>query len=64
MLPVTPTLQTVRVILKAEESAINLRIEDNGIGFDPLAIKASASGGIIGMQERISLISGHFAGSK
>ena len=49
---------TVRVTLKVEDSAINLRIEDNGIGFDPLAINASASGGIIGMQERISLISG------
>ena len=49
---------TVTVKLKAEHSAINLRIEDNGIGFDPAAIDASSSGGIIGMQERISLLGG------
>jgi two-component system CheB/CheR fusion protein len=48
----------VRVILKTDESNINLSIKDNGIGFDPLAINASASGGILGMQERVSLISG------
>jgi signal transduction histidine kinase len=48
----------VRVILKAKHSSINLRIEDNGIGFDPVVIDASASGGIIGMQERISLLGG------
>jgi signal transduction histidine kinase len=49
---------TVTVKLKAENSTINLRIEDNGIGFDPSAIDASSSGGIIGMQERISLVGG------
>jgi PAS domain S-box-containing protein len=49
---------TVTVKLKAEHSTINLRIEDNGVGFDPVAIDASASGGIIGMQERIGLLGG------
>jgi len=49
---------TVKVKLKAEHNTLTLRIEDNGIGFDPVAIDASSSGGIIGMQERISLLSG------
>lgn len=49
---------TARVILKADHSSIKLRIEDNGIGFDPTGKEASASGGIIGMQERISLLGG------
>ena len=46
------------VELKAERSVIQLRIEDDGIGFDPVALPASASGGIIGMQERINLLGG------
>jgi signal transduction histidine kinase len=49
---------TVKVQLKAERGNINLRIEDKGIGFDPAAMDASSSGGIIGMQERISLLCG------
>jgi two-component system, chemotaxis family, CheB/CheR fusion protein len=49
---------TVIVALKAVQSTINLCIEDNGIGFDPAGIDTSSSGGIIGMQERISLLGG------
>jgi signal transduction histidine kinase len=49
---------TVRVILKAKHRGVKLHIEDNGIGFDPTAKEASTSGGIIGMQERISLLGG------
>jgi signal transduction histidine kinase len=50
------TMATVE--LKAKRSAIQLRIKDNGIGFDPAALLTSASGGIIGMQERINLVGG------
>ena len=48
----------VTIKLKVEHSNINLRIEDNGIGFDPAAIDTSLSGGIIGMQERTGLLGG------
>ena len=48
----------VRVTLKTKHNSTHLRIEDNGIGFDPTTKEASTSGGIIGMQERISLLGG------
>ena len=48
----------VSVEFKAEASTIQLRIADDGIGFDPAALPVSNSGGIIGMQERINLVGG------
>lgn len=48
----------VIVNLKITRSAISLRIVDNGIGFNQEKIKESLSGGIIGMEERVSLLHG------
>ncbi len=48
----------VSVEFKAEASTLQLRIADDGIGFDPAALPVSNSGGIIGMQERINLVGG------
>jgi signal transduction histidine kinase len=48
----------VTIELKVERSTIQLFIGDDGIGFDPGALPASASVGIIGMQERINLLGG------
>ena len=54
----------VSVELKVEASTIQLRIADDGIGFDPAALPISTSGGIIGMQERINLVGGTLPGSE
>ncbi|MFH1381949.1 MAG: PAS domain S-box protein [Chloroflexota bacterium] len=48
----------VRVKLQVRQSAIDLCMEDNGIGFDLGALLPLTSGGITGMQERINLVGG------
>jgi signal transduction histidine kinase len=51
---------TVRVWTDADR--LNLQIEDQGRGFDPeVALKAPRSSGLIGMQERISLLGGRMS---
>jgi PAS domain S-box-containing protein len=51
---------TVRVWTDAER--LNLQIEDQGRGFDPEgALKAPRSSGLIGMQERITLLGGRMS---
>ncbi|MFC1988944.1 PAS domain S-box protein, partial [Chloroflexota bacterium] len=48
----------VTVKLSIDHGTLKLRIEDDGIGFEPAALPAYATGGIIGMQERINLVGG------
>jgi signal transduction histidine kinase len=51
---------TVRVWTDPDE--LNLHIEDRGCGFDPeVVLKAPRSSGLIGMRERIMLLSGRMA---
>jgi PAS domain S-box-containing protein len=51
---------TVRVWTDADR--LNLQIEDQGRGFDPeVALKAPRSSGLIGMQERITLLGGRMS---
>jgi signal transduction histidine kinase len=48
---------TVRIWIDTDR--LNIKIEDHGCGFDPeVALKALRSGGLIGMQERVALLSG------
>ncbi len=53
--------QEVKVVLKEEEGRIILRIEDDGVGFDPLKATEKLSNqhlGLISMTERAELIDG------
>jgi signal transduction histidine kinase len=51
----------VRVELEYEESAVRLRISDNGSGFDPSRLQlGSRHYGLISMKERASAIGGDF----
>ena len=49
---------TVRVW--ATGGALNLLVEDRGLGFDPeVALAAPRSSGLVGMRERVALLNGH-----
>ena len=51
-----------RVRLWTEDATLHVRIEDHGIGFDRERVLASyTSSGLMGMQERVSLLGGRFA---
>ncbi len=50
----------VRVRLWVENGDLYLRIEDEGAGFDAAAVLPRATGGLAGMQERITLLGGGF----
>ncbi len=51
------------ISLLKSESAVDIRIHDNGIGFDPESetIRKSTSLGLRGMEERVALIGGMFS---
>ena len=53
----------VQVVLQQQDNELELIIEDNGVGFDVEAALKLASGGdslgLLGMQERISLVQGY-----
>lgn len=52
----------IQMLLHIEQSAVHLRIEDDGHGFDPSAVDADHRGmGLFVMQERASLVDGTFA---
>lgn len=52
---------TVSVLLEHREGRIRAIIEDDGCGFDPVQVRASAGGlGLYGMQERVELLGGVF----
>jgi PAS domain S-box-containing protein len=48
----------VDVSLRAEQGALLLTVEDDGVGFDPERLDGTAGLGVIGMRERASLIGG------
>jgi signal transduction histidine kinase len=52
---------SVKVIFEAKDGAGELAIEDNGIGFDPLALNREHHLGINGMKERIAQAGGKLA---
>ena len=49
----------VSVILIRSKEETTMVIEDDGCGFDPAASRGAEGLGLVGMQERISLIGGH-----
>lgn len=49
-----------RVELVAEPGALALTIEDEGRGFDAMAVKSLGRLGILGMRERVELLGGEF----
>ena len=51
--------RVVGVVLKHENTVLELVIRDDGVGFDPAAALSEASGlGLHGMQERVALLGG------
>jgi signal transduction histidine kinase len=51
----------VKVSLRSTDSLLGLRIEDNGVGFDPdAAVAQRNSFGLAGMRERVTLMGGSF----
>ncbi|HEX6807401.1 MAG TPA: ATP-binding protein [Gemmatimonadaceae bacterium] len=47
--------------LDSAESAVTLRVDDDGIGFDPEQVEGGSAGmGLFTMRERVSLADGHF----
>jgi signal transduction histidine kinase len=55
--------QQATVTLSESAGALRLRVHDNGAGFDVTAAcrraQGSGSFGLLGMQERVSLVGGH-----
>jgi signal transduction histidine kinase len=54
----------VTVSLEAENGSVQLRINDDGVGFDPaVAAKLLSEGhfGLAGMRERVEMVGGHLS---
>ena len=52
--------KTVSVVLSGEGSKVVLQISDDGVGFDPAAVKRLGGLGLAGMDERLRLVRGTF----
>jgi PAS domain S-box-containing protein len=50
----------VRIALSGSKAAVELRVQDNGIGFKPSASGAAKTLGLIGMRERCAMLGGTF----
>lgn len=51
--------RAVAVVLKHENTVLELVIQDDGVGFDPAAVLSDSAGlGLHGMQERVALLGG------
>jgi signal transduction histidine kinase len=48
----------VDILLEKRDSKIIVIVEDNGIGFDPLAANESGRLGLVGMRERADMLGG------
>jgi signal transduction histidine kinase len=48
----------VEVRVWVDEVSLNLRVEDNGVGFDAQALVGASSSGLLGMEERASILGG------
>ena len=48
--------------IKRDGDRVTVRLEDNGVGFDPTAVGSAGGGGLglAGMEERVKLIGGAF----
>jgi signal transduction histidine kinase len=51
----------VRVELATEGSALRLTIDDDGVGFDPRAMRANGSLGLVSMSERARFVHGQLS---
>lgn len=51
---------TAWIRLQYTDREVNLQIEDDGAGFDPLKVPDRSSWGLLGMQERAELLGGRF----
>jgi PAS domain S-box-containing protein len=51
-------IDKVDVSVSADLSAVHVRIQDKGAGFDPHSMSFSATGGLSGMRERTTLLGG------
>jgi signal transduction histidine kinase/streptogramin lyase len=53
---------TVMLEIKRDGDCVTVRLEDNGVGFDPTTVGAAGGGGLglAGMEERVKLIGGTF----
>jgi PAS domain S-box-containing protein len=49
----------IRIDAWADQSTLNLRVEDSGIGFDPAKLASNVSFGLRGMSERLSAVGGN-----
>jgi signal transduction histidine kinase/ABC-type uncharacterized transport system substrate-binding protein len=49
---------SVEVVLRADDSKLELAVQDNGVGFDPTRKQARPSLGLAGMRQRLSLVDG------
>ena len=49
-----------QVNLQTDQRSLRLSVRDEGIGFDVSSVKDSARLGLLGMQERVELLDGHF----
>ena len=50
----------IEIGLKENGDILQLQVSDDGVGFDPAILSQAQSLGIRGMQERVSLLQGHF----
>jgi signal transduction histidine kinase len=53
--------EQVTVDLKFEDEGVYLDIADDGVGFDPVAVRGSGGRGLLGIEERVQRIQGSFA---
>jgi signal transduction histidine kinase len=52
---------TAFVTLQATAQHVELRVRDDGVGFDPLEVPATRRYGLLGMRERAELLGGNFS---
>lgn len=50
--------QSVEVRVWVDDVSLNLRVEDEGVGFDAQALRGASSSGLVGMEERASILGG------
>lgn len=55
--------QKARVLLRFGEEGVSVQVQDNGVGFDPARVKSASrpSWGLVGMEERATLLGGRFS---
>ena len=51
-------IKLVEVRVWVDDVSLNLRVEDHGVGFDAQALVGASSSGLVGMEERASILGG------